>query len=176
MPTINFERLPSVALCDGFFLPHASVIYFAVSQGRVLYVGQSVDVYMRWRNHHKYQELSRYPNVRIYWLNVPKIMLDRAENDFIKEFLPPLNDVVQKKTFLYNYGEAPWKFVIPAAVVLVVVPAIIALYGFTHGGWNGYMRVAGYGGMVALAAFAAIEIMRGVWLYAAKVHDERILK
>jgi excinuclease UvrABC nuclease subunit len=74
-------------------LPPVSAIYHVFHQGRVVYVGQTMNLKQRWRNHHIHHELhKRYGNDwHVEWVEVSVLNLDRAEAYAYREFRPELN-------------------------------------------------------------------------------------
>jgi len=89
------ESLPSVPLEEKRMLPKSPGIYLAVAENKtVLYIGQSINVCIRWQQHHRFHELSKFGNVRIAWVNVsdPSLLLG-IEKALIRHFKPPLNGI-----------------------------------------------------------------------------------
>ena len=65
----EFGTLPSLVLSAKQQLPNCCAVYFAVSQGQVLYVGLATNLRNRWRNHHRLPQLdaiSTRGEVRIF--------------------------------------------------------------------------------------------------------------
>jgi hypothetical protein len=89
------DSLPSVPLEDRKLLPDSAGIYLAIAKDKiVLYVGKSIRVRFRWRQHHRFQELVEIGDVRIAWVEVsdPALLLE-IEKALISHFKPPLNGV-----------------------------------------------------------------------------------
>ncbi|MGC9524776.1 MAG: GIY-YIG nuclease family protein [Limnospira sp.] len=78
-------------------LPHASGIYLVLtSDGKVIYIGQSQNIYRRWNSgHHKLaQILSLYgTDIYIQWVELPEWLLNRAENAAFEFYKPILNSI-----------------------------------------------------------------------------------
>lgn len=74
-------------------LPSVSAIYHVLHQGRVVYVGQTINLKKRWNNHHIHHELQKcYGNDwHIEWVEVSDLNLDRAEAYAHREFKPEIN-------------------------------------------------------------------------------------
>jgi hypothetical protein len=90
--TIDLSALPWLPLDAKAAFPRQPCIYFAIdSQGAVQYIGRTIDPGRRWRNHHKYSELSILDGVRILYLFMDADLLLSAERALIKWFAPPLN-------------------------------------------------------------------------------------
>lgn len=91
----DLSSLPCLPLSDKSKLPHLAGIYFALSsQGRVLYVGRSIDIRERLRGHHRLPLLEALEGVRIAWLKErDSLALQRIETILIKYFNPPLNKI-----------------------------------------------------------------------------------
>lgn len=93
--TTSIWFLPSVPLKDRKQIPReVTGVYYCTSGLRVLYVGKSEDIHMRWngrRLHHKLDELKRYRNVRIYWRREPSWRYEHMEAKEIKRLKPKLN-------------------------------------------------------------------------------------
>lgn len=98
---IELKNLPSVPLSDRADLPTSSGIYFAFGNGKLQYIGRSINIRQRWVQHHRYHQLVEMKNASISWLEVEDAgALSEMEIDFIKQFDPPLNDsraVVRQK-------------------------------------------------------------------------------
>jgi len=98
----DFSNLPSLNLIDRQQLPVSSAIYFAVSSGQVLYVGQAVNLRNRWQNHHRLPQLEAINlrcKVQLFWLNCLSTELNELEKQYIQFYCPTLNQtkVPQKK-------------------------------------------------------------------------------
>jgi excinuclease UvrABC nuclease subunit len=61
-------------------------IYFLISDGSVVYVGQSVDVYRRIASHVTTKQFDA-----IHVLPCPEVELVKVESDYIRKLNPPLN-------------------------------------------------------------------------------------
>lgn len=93
--------LPSVPLARKGHLPKTPGVYYArqwfCPWGRVLYVGESGNLYLRWNSrqygkHHKFDELKRYPGVRLYYqVCRDKLDAQRLEAYDIADLDPLLN-------------------------------------------------------------------------------------
>jgi len=91
--TITPTQLPSVPLESRAMLPKTPGIYFAIdSQGTIQYIGRSVDINQRWKQHHRCDQLEKVGEVQIAWLEVSDTrLLSPIEKALIKWFRPPLN-------------------------------------------------------------------------------------
>ncbi|AFZ21261.1 GIY-YIG nuclease family protein [Allocoleopsis franciscana] len=95
--TLNLSKLPSVYLLEKDKLPNDAAIYFVSdSQGQVLYVGRTVNLVKRWREHHRFNQLKRLnrkTRISISWLTCSNDIntLSNLENEFINSYKPPLN-------------------------------------------------------------------------------------
>lgn len=92
---LNFSDLPWLPLEMADTFPRKPCIYFAVdSASQVQYVGRSINANNRWKDHHKYDSLSKLKRVKIYFLVLEaESFLAIVEDFFIKLFNPPLNIV-----------------------------------------------------------------------------------
>lgn len=97
-PQFNFCSLPSVSLTQKSQLPRCPGIYFVLNQNKeVLYVGKSINLLYRWREHHRFNQLSeinKNDDISIYWLEIKPEKdkdLTLAENHYIKKLKPVLN-------------------------------------------------------------------------------------
>ena len=90
---INPLDLPSVPLIEKDSLPQLAAIYFVISEnGKILYIGRSINLASRWKDHHRYSELKELRSVRIAWLDCDdESLLPQIEEAMIKHFLPYLN-------------------------------------------------------------------------------------
>jgi hypothetical protein len=90
--TLDLSTLPSVALEAKSELPTQSAIYFAIdSQGVIQYIGRSVNTNRRWKNHHRFGQLTSIGNIRIAYLLMDADLLPSVEQALIKWFDPALN-------------------------------------------------------------------------------------
>lgn len=85
---VDIAALPSVPFASRGMLPPIPAVYFALSDtGTVLYVGQSIDVRRRWREHER-----REPDmVKIAWLPCTPRQLLTLERKIILALRPRLN-------------------------------------------------------------------------------------
>lgn len=92
MQTVNPLALPWTPLKWKNALPGCCGIYFVLSEGKVIYIGRSKSISRRWLNHHRYEMIAAYPDVRIAWMEVSdEFLLREIENALIQYFDPPLN-------------------------------------------------------------------------------------
>ncbi|WP_051039768.1 helix-turn-helix domain-containing protein [Synechococcus sp. PCC 7336] len=90
--TLDPLSLPSVTLEERGDLPECSAVYLAINgQDKVQYVGRSANLYRRWIQHHRLNDLSKGTGVRIAYLEVDADLLDEVEAALIEWFDPPLN-------------------------------------------------------------------------------------
>lgn len=102
---LDVAALPSVALKDRRSLPETPCIYFAIDgQGRIKYVGKSVNPRQRWLQHHRLSDLTPLNGVRIAYLSTDADLLDSVEAALIESLDPPLNGLMPKG---YRRGPAP---------------------------------------------------------------------
>jgi excinuclease UvrABC nuclease subunit len=70
---INLSELQSVYLLEKYKLPNCAAIYFVSdSKGQVLYIGRTVNLVDRWRDHHRFNQLKRLNlknRISISWLS-----------------------------------------------------------------------------------------------------------
>jgi transcriptional regulator with XRE-family HTH domain len=89
---INPLELPSLPLEKRQDFPMRPVIYFCIKGDTVLYIGQSQNLYYRWRGHHRYCQLVKEKNVVVHWLEcVDGHKRVKMEKIFIKRYKPSLN-------------------------------------------------------------------------------------
>lgn len=97
LENIKLSELPSVYLLDKDNLPNCAAIYFVSdSKGQVLYIGRTVNLASRWREHHRFNQLKRFNRknrVSISWMTCSNDLntLSNLENSLIKLYKPPLN-------------------------------------------------------------------------------------
>lgn len=93
----NISELPAIKLSEKSNLPNCAAIYFVSNnQGQVIYVGRTVNLVERWREHHRYNQLKRLNRktpITIRWMTCSNDVktLTELENEFIKLYKPPLN-------------------------------------------------------------------------------------
>ena len=95
LETFDLSSLPYLPLSNKSKLPSCAAVYFALTvQGRVLYIGRSIDVRERLRRHHRVSLLEALGGVRIAWLKESNsLALRRIETALITYFNPPLNRI-----------------------------------------------------------------------------------
>ena len=99
-PKLDLSKLPSVPLSQKANLDRCSAIYFALdSNNNVLYVGKAINLLFRWRNHHRFEQLSQINRtnlVRLLWweCTLEQQVLTQAEKHFIKVYKPLLNNSI----------------------------------------------------------------------------------
>lgn len=99
-PKLDLSKLPSVPLSQKADLDRCSAIYFALdSNHNVLYVGKAINLVFRWKDHHRFEQLSeinRTNSIRLAWWEcTPDAqVLTQAENHFIKVYKPLLNNSI----------------------------------------------------------------------------------
>lgn len=97
LENIKLSELPSVYLLDKDNLPNCPAIYFvADSKGQVLYIGRTVNLASRWREHHRFNQLKRFDRknrISISWMTCSNDLntLSNLENSLINLYKPPLN-------------------------------------------------------------------------------------
>jgi len=97
LPKINIVDLPSVSLLTKNSLPNCAAIYFVTdSNGQIIYIGRTVNLVARWKDHHRFNQLKRFNRknpLSISWLNCSSDLstLSNLENEFIDLYKPPLN-------------------------------------------------------------------------------------
>ncbi|MEP0751133.1 GIY-YIG nuclease family protein [Trichocoleus sp. Lan] len=93
----NLSELPFVYLLEKSNLPNCAAIYFVSdSKGQVIYIGRTVNLLARWREHHRFNQLKRLNQknrISISWMVCSNDInaLSSLENEFIKLYKPPLN-------------------------------------------------------------------------------------
>lgn len=76
-------------------LPNICGLYLVVnSDGKVIYIGQAIDIYQRWAGgHHRLSDIIKYygVNASIRWVKIPQHRLNHAEYLAVKFYQPFLN-------------------------------------------------------------------------------------
>lgn len=94
---IKLSELQSIYLLDKDNLPNCAAIYFVSdSKGHILYIGRTVNLVKRWKDHHRFKQLKRFnrkDRISIRWMACinDKNTLLYLENELIKLYKPPLN-------------------------------------------------------------------------------------
>ncbi|MBO0719318.1 MAG: GIY-YIG nuclease family protein [Blastocatellia bacterium] len=96
MELFDLDKLPSMPLVERAEFPHCPCVYFVIDEKQVLYVGQCVNLCLRWMSHNKISQLPA--SARIAWLEE----LDSGhrhylEAEAIKRFRPALNQLPGKR-------------------------------------------------------------------------------
>lgn len=87
-------KLPAIPLSGRKNLPEVSAIYLVWSaEGKLLYIGRTVNLKNRWLNHHRLQDLALIgiDNVFIAWFETDKERLPEIEQTLIDNLEPTLN-------------------------------------------------------------------------------------
>src|ERR1051325_55801 len=101
--TIELASLPSVPFAELRLLPHASGVYFACDlEGRVLYVGQTQNLYRRWKVHHRFARLQDMGCMRLAWHLCAFEHLEEIEYAMIQHYNPPLNEDRRAPSSVYT--------------------------------------------------------------------------
>lgn len=94
---IKLSELQSISLLDKDNLPNCAAIYFVSdSKGQILYIGRTVNLVKRWKDHHRFKQLKRFnkkDRISISWMaciNDINTLL-HLEKELIKFYKPPLN-------------------------------------------------------------------------------------
>ncbi|WP_375448769.1 GIY-YIG nuclease family protein [uncultured Nostoc sp.] len=94
---IKLSELPSVDLLKIAQLPNCAAIYFVSdSKNQVIYIGRTLNLVERWRNHHRFKQLKRLnrkDRISISWMACSQDVnaLSSLENKLIDLYKPPLN-------------------------------------------------------------------------------------
>jgi predicted GIY-YIG superfamily endonuclease len=97
LENLTLSELPSVYLLEKSHLPNCAAIYFVFnSKGQVLYIGRTINLFERWREHHRFNQLKRFNRkdlISISWLTCANDIttLSHLENQLIELYKPPLN-------------------------------------------------------------------------------------
>lgn len=125
MISVNPLELPSRPLSLRNKLPNCPAIYFVISESdEILYIGKSINLANRWVQHHRFNQVSLYPNARIAWLQTNEIeLLEQIESSLIESFKPELNrskvpepgkistlkQPAREKTYKIRFSEKEWE-------------------------------------------------------------------
>lgn len=131
-PDFNLSKLPFLSLSQKDSLPNCSAIYFALdSQNRVLYVGKATNLLVRWKEHHRLEQLNKLNHknhIKLAWLvcnNEPN-SLSNTEAFFIDFYKP-----------LLNRTPVPPKKITPSEIVLQQtlskLSKYVVIFGFDAG-------------------------------------------
>ena len=91
--SLDISHLPCLALSEKFKLPSIAGVYLCVDRNNtVQYIGQSRNIYQRWLQHHRANQLSEIGNIKIYYLAVSDVLLlNEIEKALINWYEPCLN-------------------------------------------------------------------------------------
>lgn len=97
--SINPFMLPFVELDDHVLLPSKPGLYFVIDGDRILYIGKSQNLRIRWSAHHRYKQIKKIAKSPVItFLDVKSVDLLHVERHLIKRFNPMLNDEPVLKT------------------------------------------------------------------------------
>jgi len=94
---LDLSELPSVHLLEKDRLPNCAAIYFVCdSKGQVFYIGRTVNLIERWREHHRFNQLKRLnkkDKLSISWMacSSDTKIISSLECEFINKYKPLLN-------------------------------------------------------------------------------------
>jgi hypothetical protein len=137
--SLDIASLPVLPMDAKTNLPKESGIYFALnSEGRVLYVGQTVNLKKRWVNHHRYVALNKIGGVSIAYLFAAPELLSSLEEALIEFFKPPFNGNSNKGQQGSLGGSKAYfgKSVTPIEIdreIKVMAELVAYLHGHRHG-------------------------------------------
>jgi hypothetical protein len=70
---INLRALPSLPLGERWHFPHQAAVYFVLATWRkVLYIGATRSLFMRWRNHHLLPQFKALSSLHVAWLLISR--------------------------------------------------------------------------------------------------------
>ena len=96
--SVNPTTLPSMPITMKKGLPVCPSVYFVLEGKEVVYIGRSVNLNNRWKNHHRFSQLSQ--DAVIAWLEISdESLLEAVEKALICFFDPRLNST---KTLIEN--------------------------------------------------------------------------
>lgn len=165
---IDPSSLPFVTLQTLAYLPPMPGIYFVTANDHIIYIGQSQNILERWRNHHKYTEVSRYEKVKIHFMASDGRLLTDQETEYVNFFEPRLNSVIRRKPRL---GDFPKGFMY--AWILLCVPAWFLFQHFLNTrDWDYYILA----NTLCLTGFVVLISAAAAWYMAVKDLRERFGK
>lgn len=126
------KDFPSVTLDSIRFLPSMPGIYFALSDQKVLYIGQSTNIQERWKKHHKYNELKSWKGVRIHFIPSDGRPLLDQEAEWISAFSPPLNTGRIRKSNLWHLPSHPPLVLFYVYLLLGGGSGLFGTWAYTH--------------------------------------------
>jgi predicted GIY-YIG superfamily endonuclease len=89
---IALSELPNISLVDKRHLPSCQCVYLVCQDDQVLYIGQSLNLVNRWKQHHHYATLKVMEDVKIAWIEISdRSLLREIESALIEWFKPTLN-------------------------------------------------------------------------------------
>lgn len=89
---LDVENMPFVLASDLHLLPRIVAVYFAWdASGELLYVGKAVNLYHRWRNHHKADRLHEHGFAKLSWKASDLACYSEIESQCIGAYKPILN-------------------------------------------------------------------------------------
>lgn len=105
--------LPSVSLSERCQLPNCPAVYFvldgdSITNSRVLYVGQTVNLKKRWQNHNRWKQLKfNAHNLCLAWLKCrdDEVMRLAIEAAFIHSLKPELNESMYPMLYLTGWDD-----------------------------------------------------------------------
>jgi hypothetical protein len=102
------NELPIVEF-DSIEIPELSCIYLVCSKGEVIYVGQTVNLKRRMRDHLKSERFRHYKDVEIRWqVENDKVIRLRLEGIYILNYMPPENKAILLRIHAPKVTEIRW--------------------------------------------------------------------
>lgn len=95
--SIDVSSLPPMRLDQRLEFPDIPVVYFALLNDEILYIGKAKNLIQRWRQHHRQAELEVFSEVKIAWIEFSDPGLLRVvEKALIQYFKPKFNQQLIK--------------------------------------------------------------------------------
>lgn len=90
---VQLRSLPSVLFDERTLLPDVMAVYVVTDHaGKVLYVGSTESLRVRWKSHHRRFQFKRIGQARIHWFLVDDATVLRSlESEWINLLTPSLN-------------------------------------------------------------------------------------
>jgi len=92
--TLDLSLLPSLPIEEKSHFPRVACVYFVIDgEEQIQYIGRSINLFLRWKNHHRINQVERCKDARVAWLKVEDpFSLSKVESVLIEFFLHLLNN------------------------------------------------------------------------------------
>jgi hypothetical protein len=88
----DVQKMPHLSLKKVKKLPNVSAVYYVVANcSKIIYVGMTQSLTLRFISHNKMRDFKRYAKVNTHWIECDANLLRQFESEMIQQFEPVFN-------------------------------------------------------------------------------------